>query len=190
MKFPKNIKTAFLFIILAILLAYGAYNTAGIALNTNIPVVSVVSNSMKHDYTIETTHYSFLMSKYNFTRKEINSWPLHSGFTRGDLLIVEGANASQIKVGDVIIYKLKNWETPECREFENLLNKKGIEKVVHRIIKKYENNGQISFITKGDHNFREDPCTIQPDEIQGKVIFRLPWLGYLKLIPAQIFGVV
>ena len=54
----------------------------------------------------------------------------------------------------------------------------GVTKVVvHRIIEKVENG----FIIKGDNNPENDPGTIPPEKIIGKVIFVTPYLGYLAL---------
>jgi len=54
----------------------------------------------------------------------------------------------------------------------------GVTKVVvHRITEKVENG----FIIKGDNNPENDPGTIPPEKIIGKVIFVTPYLGYLAL---------
>ncbi len=48
MEWLHDLKGAVFFLLLALLLAYGTYQTAGVVLNTDIPVVAVVSNSMSH----------------------------------------------------------------------------------------------------------------------------------------------
>ncbi len=189
-RFPKDVKTITLFLVLAVILAYGAYNTAGTALHTTIPIVSVVSDSMKHDEKTGSSYYEYLITKFSYTRTFIDTWPLKNGFVRGDLLTVTGANTSTLDVGDVIVYNLKNSESIDCDRFEKALKEQGIDKVVHRIIRKFTENGEIYFMTKGDHNFQMDPCRIQNKEIEGKAIFKLPLVGYLKLIPAKIFGAI
>lgn len=67
------------------------------------------------------------------------------------------------KVGDIIAYWL------------------GDSKVVHRVIRK-TNQG---YATKGDANNMEDPVPVSTEQIIGKVIFTLPFLGYLAVFARQ-----
>lgn len=50
--------------------------------------------------------------------------------------------------------------------------------VTHRIISKEEVDGEISFKTKGDANNSEDVGKTSPEDIVGKVLLSVPWLGY------------
>ena len=95
----------------------------------------------------------------------------------GDLLIVQGIqNASEIKAdekdGDIIVFK--NPGNPQ-------------KFIVHRAIAKFVINGKYYFITKGDNNRSADYWSgfprgaVPEDYIIGKVIFRIPFLGYIKL---------
>lgn len=51
--------------------------------------------------------------------------------------------------------------------------------VTHRIIEKREENGQILFVTKGDANDSADTGGTRKDEVLGKMIVKIPLLGYL-----------
>ena len=136
-------------------------------LNTDLPVVAVVSDSMTHDSLVEKNHYQFLENNLGYSREEIDSWPIKDGFLRGDVLIVKGVPNEDLKVGEVIVYDIKGQNTP----------------IVHRIIK--IEDGQLT--TKGDHNPSYDPW--KPTKIHGEAIFVIPYLGYPKLYFTQIFGV-
>jgi len=139
----------------------------GFLLNTDLPVVAVVSDSMTHDSLVEKNHYQFIEKNLGYSREEIDSWPIKNGFLRGDVLVVKGVTKEDLKVGEVVVYDIKGQDTP----------------IVHRIVK--IEDGQLT--TKGDHNPSYDPW--KPIKIHGKAIFVIPYLGWPKLLFTQIFGV-
>ena len=77
----------------------------------------------------------------------------------GDLVIVRKCNDNDINVGDIIEYRRKDFS------------------VIHRVIDKYERNGEIFLITKGDNNTVADE-EIEAKQIVGKVIFKIPYIAY------------
>jgi signal peptidase len=86
----------------------------------------------------------------------------------GDLVIIQGVPASEIQVGDIIVYDSPLFTYP----------------VVHRVIRiQNETQDKISFITKGDANAGED-APVSEDSVHGRVIYRIPILGYLALDPS------
>lgn len=68
----------FYFLAIALILAFGVINTSGTALNTDKPVVTVISCSM---YPVYNT---------------------------GDILLVDGVDYPEIETGDVIVYSVEN----------------------------------------------------------------------------------
>lgn len=194
------------FIILALVLAFGILQFSGTVMNTEKPVVSVISCSMYPEYD------------------------------RGDVLTVNGVDFNQIEEDDVIVYQVpleveieldgerfkvteKASTTPigaskvlAVQENQALLEIDGerlrIRKsgsytvsgesitvrevsgmdtpVVHRVIHK----GNESLETKGDNNpqqleFEKD---IRPEQVHGKVFFRIPKVGAVKLIAMDLVG--
>jgi len=158
-----------IYIILGIVVAYLMNFILGLILKTDLPVVAVVSRSMTHDETTPFVHYEWLEKHLNLTKDEIDSWPLKDGFRRGDILVVMGVNRNELKVGDVIVFSIPYQRVP----------------IVHRIIKMED--GKI--ITKGDHNPGPDPWSISYEDVHGKAIFVIPYLGYVKVLVTEIFGV-
>lgn len=71
----------FYFLVIALVLAFGTLQTTGTALNTERPVVSVVSCSMYPG-------------------------PGEEGLYKGDILVVKGTPFEQIDEGDTIVYKV------------------------------------------------------------------------------------
>ena len=90
---------------------------------------------------------------------------------RGDLAVVTGM--ASYEIGDVVVY-----QKPEIPYT-----------IVHRIISKqtYE-DGTEKYTIKGDNNNAPDPLPVAVSEIQGKVQFAIPLLGYPRLA-LMIFGI-
>ncbi len=65
----------------------------------------------------------------------------------------------------------------------------GPKEIIHRVVYKVHADGRTYYLTKGDNNdrfdiqFENSPAV--PQRISGKVIFRIPYLGYFKLF---LFG--
>ncbi len=74
---------------------------------------------------------------------------------KGDLILIK--QCKNVKVGDIITFNQK--ETGEI--------------ITHRITR-IEENG---YITKGDDNSNEDSKIVKKEEIQGKEIIKIPWIG-------------
>ena len=79
----------------------------------------------------------------------------------GSLIYVKSVEPEELEVGDVITFELGN----------------GV-RGTHRIIEILDNNGEISFITKGDANEMEDNKPVVEDAIVGQVKFTIPKLGF------------
>lgn len=78
----------------------------------------------------------------------------------GDVVIVKKCNANDIVNGDIIQYQMKGYT------------------VIHRVIEKKQKNGEYYFTTKGDNNPSEDKESVTEDQVLGKVIFKVKYLGY------------
>jgi signal peptidase I len=101
----------------------------------------------------------------------------------GDILIIQPINPKDLNTdypnSDVIVYH--NPQKPS-------------ELIVHRIAASTEVNGELAFYTKGDGNgWDKWPNPISPSEydpwspvpqdlIVGKVILRIPWVGWVSII--------
>jgi len=159
----------FLYAIGGILIAFLLNQALAYALNTDLPVVAVVSSSMTHDESTERVHYQWLEENLDYNRSYIDSWPIRDGFLIGDLPIVAGSD--EYKIGDVVVYSIPGQPVP----------------IVHRII---SINTDGTFRTKGDHNSNLLPFeySVQKGQIHGKVIFIIPKLGYFKVALTKLVG--
>ncbi|MEM1602140.1 MAG: signal peptidase I [Candidatus Bathyarchaeia archaeon] len=110
------------------------------------------------------------------------SWSMWPTISKGDLLVIQGGLRGEDihadpKDGDIIIFR-----DPRG----------GPVPIVHRAIRKgYDESRKMwFFITKGDNNLREDPWIVWEDAIYGKVIFIIPYLGYIKIYLGSEYGVM
>lgn len=53
--------------------------------------------------------------------------------------------------------------------------------ITHRV----SASGKNGYVTKGDANMSEDPGLVQPGQIQGTVVWSLPYLGYCAVFLKQ-----
>lgn len=70
------------------------------------------------------------------------------GYNVGDLVIgkVTNGNTNEIyEIGDIVVYTTEKDNTPD-----------GVEMIVHRVIKREEENGHFVYTTKGDNNTEPD----------------------------------
>ncbi len=131
-------------------------------------ISAVVSGSMVHkEPQINTTYYGWL-SSHGFNMSQVSKWPFSNGINIGSLAIAYKVPASQIKVGDVIIYHI-NYEGLD-------------EDIIHRVVNETVVNGTYYYTTKGDANPFSLPFeyNIPYKHVVGKVEYVIPDLGYPK----------
>jgi len=124
----------------------------------------VYTSSMEHTNFNCKTYESF-----NISCQMFNSFPFKNGINVGDLVITIPANYKDVKVGDVVVY-ISPYGYP----------------ILHRVVIK--NNSTIC--VKGDNNpgFLPWECPLyNPKAIVGKAIFRIPYVGYIRIFISEIF---
>ena len=154
-------------IALIFLVVFGFWYGSKAVLNTNYPVLAVVSGSMCIPYD-----------------GACNGWdhPFARTLHIGDLLIVQGVDPANLSDAypnsDIIVFH----EPGNPNEL-----------IVHRIVWKYEEDGVYYFRTKGDGNgvpwpafpstagSGNDSWVVPQNLIVGKVIMRIPWVGHIVL---------
>ena len=92
-----------------------------------------------------------------------------------DAIITKRVSGNDINVGDVVTYLSENPQYP------------GIM-ITHRVIEKNQVNGEYYFVTKGDYNSISDPLTVKESQIYGKVVMRIPKIGFIQVILSNYIG--
>lgn len=153
------------FLLVAVLLAFGLYQTLGTGLGTEVPIVTVVSPSMEP--TLE----------------------------RGDLIIVREAKIEDLEVGkdgSILVYESEYLPMPIIHR-AIAKDKKSVEtkgdnnnhqvKVCVGSNRAYRaENG----CKAGDKKVNIEKNVTQ-DQILGRSVFTIPKIGYLKLYPTCLF---
>ncbi len=173
-----------------ILIKFIVYPGLGYMLDTKYPVVAVVSGSMEHkvvkdglgrytlcgqtfkdsgfaqfDFFWETCGKWYVQNT-NVTKEQFADFKFRNGFNTGDIMLLSGANEGTVRLGDVLVYQSSRPDP-----------------IIHRVVKIMQVNGKYTYQTKGDHNPGSNPdeVSIPHDRVIGKAVFRIPWLGYVKI---------
>lgn len=96
----------------------------------------------------------------------INGFVVKSGsmepeIKTGSIIFTKSVNPDKVAVGDTVTYS------------------DGDHFVTHRVIEKNSSDNRVEFITKGVANEEPDPESVSGDQIAGKKIIDIPFLGYM-----------
>lgn len=157
-----------------ILVKFIVYPGLGLLLGTTHPIVAVVSGSMEHNGNFDTwwqqqaERYEIL----GITQAQFATYRFTNGFNKGDIMIIIGPN--NLKIGDVIVFI---GSAPEP--------------IIHRIVAIHADG---TYQTKGDSIYnpgsRDDEKNIPQGRIIGKAVFRIPHLGWLKILFVELLHFV
>lgn len=92
--------------------------------------------------------------------------------------IMSGSMEPTLKTGGIVLTDTRD-KIPEIGDI--VTYQMGESKVTHRVVRKEGKN----YVTKGDANNREDPAVVSSEQVIGKVIFTVPFLGYIAFFVRQ-----
>jgi len=102
----------------------------------------------------------------------------------GAYVIMSGSMTPSIMVKDGVIVKRvdhDNYQVGDIITFSSTNTLHGGMTITHRIIEKENVELENSlYTTKGDHNLLKDASLVKTDEIYGKVLFKIPRIGYVQ----------
>lgn len=167
----EEIKDWIIWLAVAAIVALVLGNGLRLALGNSTPLVAVMSGSMVHDETTQYNYYQFMQAR-NFTLDGLSKFPIPDGFNKGDVLLVVKAKPEELKIGDVIVFRVPGQTYP----------------IIHRIIGM--ENGR--YLTKGDHNPAPDSKwpPVFYDQIEGRAVFRVPAIGFIKVLPLDVWNAI
>ena len=144
--------------------------------------MAVVSNSMEHNGMVFDEWWGENKGWYienGIAKEKFSSFHLKNGFYKGDIMVLLGKKAESLDVGDVIVFQSAKPDP-----------------IIHRIVKKWEEDGKYYFKTKGDNNKDSikgslvDETRIGEDRIIGKAVIKVPLLGWIKIIFVEILKLI
>lgn len=121
----------------------------GIGLLIVLILLSLVGKYNRSDYIL------------NFAPMKVLSGSMEPEIKVGDMIIAKKIEPCLIEEGDVISYRMNNKVN-----------------VTHRVLEVFNEEDKVSFKTKGDANNIEDGELVSGDNVIGKLVFRLPKVGY------------
>lgn len=168
----------------------------GFALGNDFPVVAIVSGSMEHkivDHKICGVYKPSLKNKdlnfddwwdicgyyyienYELSKDDFSNFEFKNGLNTGDVMVIYGKKPENINVGEVLVFIPGDL---------NWYNSHG--PVIHRVVDKWENDGEYFFRTKGDHNSVSSDANnfesaISGDDVIGVPVVRVPLIGYVRI---------
>ena len=155
-----------------ILIKFIVYPGLGLLLSTSHPIVAVVSESMEHNINFnqwwDKNGQWYL--KNGIEEEDFSQFSLKNGFNKGDIMVLIGKKPQDVNVGDVIVFRNSRPDP-----------------IIHRVVKKWKDNSDYFFQTKGDNNRESikngsiDETNINQNQIIGKALFKIPILGYVKI---------
>ncbi len=128
-----------------------------------LPLVVIESCSMYHeaDFPDWWEKNSEWYERKEITKEKFDNFPFKNGLMKGDIIVVWGK--SSYNIGDIIIF-----------------NADQRYPIIHRLV------SLAPLATKGDHNSDHLPDKLEEDipsqEVIGKAVARIPFLGWVKLI--------
>jgi len=167
------------FILAFLLVKFLIYPGIGLIMGTSYPIVAVVSDSMEHR-GLELDEWWELQGDWydskGIDKEMFRDYIFLNGFNKGDIIILRGSETKDIKIGDVIVFhSTSNYP------------------VIHRVVDKWEDDKIYHFQTKGDNNpdshigLNEDD--IGEGRIVGRAVFKVPWLGWIKIWFSELVGI-
>ena len=192
-KYTEGWFGSIVYLFLGFVIAYSFNVFLGYVLNTDTPVVAVYSCSMEHnDYnnwwqechlppnevcgkkvdSYDTTNFDDYWKlcggwyeSNNISKEEFQSFTFKNGLEVGDMVVV--MNTENVRVGDIIIFSSDIRKVP----------------IIHRV---YSTDGS-NYMTKGDNN--ASPDFLSQKVVHGKALFKIPLLGWVKILFTQITGI-
>ena len=169
------------FILAFILIRVVFFSLASFATGSTLRFVVIESCSMNHpgflgDFEDWWQDYGIWYEERNITKEQFQGFKYNTGMKMGDIIVV--SKRSEINIGDVAIFQT---------------NKEAVSKrpIIHRVI------GLEPLATKGDYNSKQltltnnaykiDETGITQEQVIGKAVFKIPRLGWVKLIFVKIY---
>jgi signal peptidase I len=172
-------------IILAfVLIKFIVYPGLGLLLGTTYPVVAVVSESMEHNEPFDEwwEHSKEWYEDHEITKDMFAEFKLRNGFNKGDIIVLTAAKKETTNIGDIIVFRSGKPDP-----------------IIHRVVAWWTEEDKKFYMTKGDNyqtnklpirNAIIDETRITENQVIGKALFKVPFLGYIKIWFVELINLV
>lgn len=131
-------------------------------------------------FTVIVLAFLAVASPYLPSRDKFHTYIVASGsmepkIMAGSVALVKLADSLEIKVNDVIAFS-----SPHGQK----------QTILHRVKKISKENGNVTFLTKGDNNNSEDNWEVPAANIQGTMISAIPYLGHISAMVKTPYGFI
>ena len=106
-------------------------------------------------------------------------------FSYGLYLIQSGSMQPALKIGSVVVDK----KIDKYKKGDIITYKQLGKIITHRIDSTVEKNGEVFYRTKGDANNGLDSFLVKKSDVFGKVLFPVPYVGYLMSFVRTKLGI-
>ena len=107
---------------------------------------------------------SFMLGVFKYEPIAIVSNSMQPSFSRGDVLVyvkLSGDDLKSIKNNSIIVYSIDN------------------QNIAHRVVEVIQNdNGSVSYRTKGDNNNSPDSQLVETNQIKGVYVLHIKYVGF------------
>ena len=162
-------------VLLVILIRFVLFPILGFVTGSSLPLVVIESCSMYHESGFDNwwEDHSDWYEERGISKEDFEGFPFHNGLNKGDIIVVWGH--SDYEIGDVIIFEPNSGSSAP-------------HPIIHRVVQ------ENPYGTKGDHNFAQlvsgnlansqniDETNIAEEQVIGKSVARIPFLGWIKLV--------
>jgi signal peptidase len=190
-----------------VIIKFIVYPGLGFIMQTDYPVVAVVSGSMEHktphpcidfnkrneclEYDLKT--YYICDKKFNekqsvdfnFFWQSCGEWYTNNTpITKNDFSEFRWKNG--FDTGDIMVLRGTKPEKINVGDVIVYMSKTASYPIIHRVVEIKEKDGDYNFITKGDHNAVSDQ-PVSERQLLGKAIARVPYLGWIKIGAVKLY---
>lgn len=103
-------------------------------------------------------------------------------FNYEPITILSNSMSPVLEKGDVVIYKKLNVDEIKDLEINSIILYRAQDRnIMHRIVYKTGEGENMKFETKGDNNNKSDEKLVQIDQIKGKYVCHIKYIGYLSV---------
>ncbi len=94
------------------------------------------------------------------------------------LVVTSGSMEPSIDTGSLVLSQTQSeYDVGQVVTYHSQITSSDL--ITHRIVDKHLSGGEAQFVLQGDANPTQDVQTIPASAIVGRVVFLLPWIGYL-----------